>query len=104
MSDLMNSFNRRRSGAISDRVRDIKRWTRDALCMGDEIVMSVGESSCTLAGCNRDETSVLLLMPDRSAIKLTVHKPITEICKEDVIDAAKNKELVLAKETLKHVS
>ena len=74
----------RRTGGLRDTVAAIKTWTRDALDIGPECVVSVSELACGVPGCQPYETVVLVLRTDEATRKLSIHKPMAQVTREDV--------------------
>ncbi|WP_156953424.1 hypothetical protein [Afifella pfennigii] len=69
----------------------IKDWTRTALRLEDEAVISVNELSCSKPDCPPRETVVLILRSGAPATRISIHKAIVDICERDVIDASLNR-------------
>ena len=63
----------------------IKRWTRAALAIGTETVVSVNELACAQPRCPPRETIVLVLREGTPARKLSVHKAMVDLTEEDVV-------------------
>ena len=63
----------------------LKTWTRSALQLGADAVVSVNEVACAVPGCAPYATIILVLRPDVSTRKLSIHKPMSEVSQDDVI-------------------
>ena len=68
-------------------VAAIKGWTRTALAIDDEAVISVNELSCAKPGCPPRETVVLVLRRGAPASRLSIHMAIVDVGERDVIQA-----------------
>lgn len=78
----------------------IKDWTRTALDIGDDVVVSVNELACPQPDCPPRETIVLVLRAGAPAMRLSIHKAILDVVEQDVIEACAGRmELLYAKES-----
>lgn len=68
----------------------IKGWTRGALDLDDDAVISVNELSCPKPDCPPRETVVLVLRTGAPAIRISIHKAIVDVGEQDVVDAHMN--------------
>lgn len=90
MTLSLNSLDRnplRRNPRMPAAAAAIKAWTRTALDIGDDVVISVNELACPLPDCPPRETVVLVLRTGAPAMRLSIHKAILEVVKQDVIEA-----------------
>ncbi|WEX90094.1 hypothetical protein PZN02_005448 [Sinorhizobium garamanticum] len=65
------------------KARQIKDWTRNALSLTDEGVVSVNELSCHLPGCPPKETAILVMQQGETR-QVSIHKAMSEVTKDDV--------------------
>lgn len=89
MSGLANPFSRQRPPGFSERLAEIKAWTRIALALGDEIVVSVNELACSQPDCPPKETVILVLPKATHPLKFSVHKSLLDIVASDITEAAR---------------
>lgn len=88
MSRPVYALGRVTGSGVIDAARRIKAWTRKALAIDDDTVVSVTELACAEPGCPPRETVVLVLLPAGGARKLSVHAAMTEVTEADVITSA----------------
>ncbi len=65
----------------------IKFWTRQALALPDEFIVSVSEFSCGKPTCPNQHTAIMVMSLEGPARKISIHKPIADIGEFDVLDA-----------------
>ncbi|PWV95652.1 hypothetical protein DFR52_10948 [Hoeflea marina] len=71
---------------VAGRARAIKDWTRAALGLAEEAVVSVNELSCHLPGCPPKET-VILVMHQGETRQASIHKSMLEVTQDDIVPA-----------------
>ncbi|WP_026620371.1 hypothetical protein M728_004047 (plasmid) [Ensifer sp. WSM1721] len=69
--------------AVVSRARAIKQWTREALTLSDDAVVSVNELSCRVPGCPPKETVVLVMRGART-MQVSIHKAMQELTAADI--------------------
>lgn len=79
-----------RNPRIPEATAAIKGWTRAAMRIGDEVVVSVNELSCSKPDCPPKETVVLLLPSGAAPSRISIHKAILDICERDVVEACRH--------------
>lgn len=70
-------------------IASIKTWTRAALGLGDDTIISVNELACSRPGCSPRET-VILVLHHGTATRLSIHKAIDDIHERDVIETCRS--------------
>lgn len=66
------------------KVREVRAWVREHARVAEDTTVMVTELRCTEPGCPPVETVIAVLWgPGRSA-QAKVHRPITEITRDDV--------------------
>jgi hypothetical protein len=80
----------RGTSGIVERARSIKGWTRELLALADDAVVSVNELSCALPDCPPKET-VVLVMQGSSTRQVSIHKPLSDVSKDDLERAFSNR-------------
>ncbi|MCZ4093328.1 hypothetical protein [Sinorhizobium psoraleae] len=73
----------RRTPAVVSRARAIKQWTREALMLCDDAVVSVNELACHLPGCPPKETVVLVMQGART-LQVSIHKAMQDLTEDDI--------------------
>ncbi|HEY2010213.1 MAG TPA: hypothetical protein VGH23_14580 [Rhizomicrobium sp.] len=76
-----------KSVSLLETAAAIKFWTRQALALTDEYIVSVSEFSCGKPTCPNQHTAIVVMSQEGSARKISIHKPIADICEFDVLDA-----------------
>ncbi|KXF75162.1 hypothetical protein ATN84_21065 [Paramesorhizobium deserti] len=69
--------------AVISHARAIKKWTREALALPDDAVVSVNELACHVPGCPPKETVVLVMQGGRT-IQVSVHKALHDVTRDDI--------------------
>ncbi|SDA87420.1 hypothetical protein [Sinorhizobium sp. NFACC03] len=87
MSGFVNPLARPRHG-VPAQAATIKTWTRNALGLSDDVVVSVNQLSCAEPGCPPQETVILVLPGGNRALKLAIHKALTDVTEIDVVNLA----------------
>jgi hypothetical protein len=87
MNSLDNPFNRDRSPGHTERVAEIKLWTRQTLALTEESTVSVSQFGCAKPTCPRNLTAILVMSQEASPRKITIHKSIVDVCEDDVVEA-----------------
>jgi len=93
MNDFVNPLGRHRPTGFSARVANIKSWTRTALLLEDDVVVSVNELACSQAGCPPRQVVVLMFSNTGLARTFTLHKALLDTTEADIADAAKRVEI-----------
>ena len=65
----------------------IKFWTRQALALPEDQIVSVSEFSCGKPTCPNQHTAIMVMSQEGPARKISIHKPIADISEFDVLDA-----------------
>ena len=73
--------------SFSSRIAEIKAWTRAALGLGDDIVVSVNELACGQADCPPQQVVILILPEGAPARKFVVHNRLLDLREGDIIAA-----------------
>ena len=74
-------------GRSSGRAAEIKVWVSEHLGLGENDLVSVAELTCHEPGCPPVETVVTVHRDDGDRGSWKVHKPMSEVCEPDIIDA-----------------
>ncbi|WP_173514624.1 hypothetical protein [Sinorhizobium psoraleae] len=69
--------------AVVSGARAIKQWTREALTLSEDAVVSVNELACHLPGCPPKETVVLVMQGART-LQVSIHKAMQDLTENDV--------------------
>ena len=72
---------------LPERAAAIKFWTRQALALTDEYIVSVSEFSCGKPTCPNQHTAIMVMSQEGPARKIVINKPIANIHEFDVLDA-----------------
>jgi hypothetical protein len=74
------------SGGGAATARRIKEWVREALALGDDddTTILVSELTCSEPGCPPVETVIALFKGRESAAKFTIHRPSSEVTRDDI--------------------
>jgi hypothetical protein len=83
----LNPFNRDRNADHSERVAEIKLWTRQALALSEEATVSVSQFGCAKPTCPRNLTAILVMSEATPPRKVTMHKSIVDVGEDDVVGA-----------------
>ena len=65
----------------------IKFWTRQALALPEDQIVSVSEFACGKPTCPNQHTAIMVMSQEGLTKKISIHKPIADICEFDVLDA-----------------
>jgi len=65
----------------------IKFWTRQALALTDDQIVSVSEFVCGKPTCPNQHTAIMVMSQEGPQRKISIHKPIADISEFDVLDA-----------------
>jgi hypothetical protein len=65
----------------------IKFWTRQALALPEDQIVSVSEFACGKPTCPNQHTAIMVMSQEGPTKKMSIHKPIADICEFDVLDA-----------------
>ena len=83
----MNSVVDPESVSVPEMAAAIKFWTRQALALSDEEIVSVSEFNCGKPTCPNRHTAIMVMAQDGPQRKISIHKPIADIGEFDVLDA-----------------
>ena len=75
------------SASVPEIAAAIKFWTRQALALGDEEIVSVSEFNCGKPTCPNRHTAIMVMSQQGPGRKISIHKPIADIGEFDVLDA-----------------
>ena len=75
------------SVSLPEMAAAIKFWTRQALALSDEFIVSVSEFSCGKPTCPNQHTAIFVMSQEGVARKISVHKPLADISEFDVLEA-----------------
>jgi|GEM_PF-3400335 len=75
------------SVSVPEMAAAIKYWTRQALTLSDEQIVSVSEFNCGKPTCAKRHTAIMVMSQEGPARKISIHKPIADISEFDVLDA-----------------
>lgn len=75
------------SVSLSERAAAIKFWTRQALALPDEFVVSVSEYACGKPTCPNQHTVIMVMSEAGPSRKIVINKTIADIGEFDVLDA-----------------
>ena len=73
--------------SLPERAAAIKFWTSQALALTDEYIVSVSEFACGKPTCPNQHTAIMVMSEEGPMRKISIHKPIADICEFDVLDA-----------------
>ncbi|MCO5166261.1 MAG: nitrate reductase [Planctomycetes bacterium] len=76
-------------GGGAGRARELKAWAREALGLDDDVTILVSELTCTEPGCPPIETVFAILRGPGQQEQRKVHKPMSEVTREDVLALAR---------------
>ncbi|MER8523155.1 nitrate reductase [Mesorhizobium sp. M1076] len=85
LSLFANPFAPRR--ALPEKSRQIKAWVRELRKLHDDVVVSITELACRDKDCPDIETVIGIMRPGEKIETIRIHRPITEVTREDVSDA-----------------
>ena len=75
------------SVSLPEMAAAIKFWTRQALALTDEQIVSVSEFNCGKPTCPNRHTAIMVMSQEGPMRKISIHKPIADISEFDVLDA-----------------
>ena len=87
MSSSANPSDRDGSVSLPERAAAIKFWTRQIFALAEDSVVSVSEFSCGKPSCPNQHTAILVMSQEGLTRKISIHKPIADICEFDVLEA-----------------
>ncbi len=96
MTDFINPLGRQRPTGFSEHVSKIKSWTRTALKLDEDTVVSVNELACYAPDCPPKQVVVLILREKLPPQKFSVHKALLETSEDDILLAAEAREEIQA--------
>jgi hypothetical protein len=70
-----------------DKVKDIKKWTRDLLKLSDEDIVMVTELQCWMTDCPPIETIISILKENGINKKYKIFKNTNEVIFEDIFES-----------------
>ncbi|HVZ28151.1 MAG TPA: hypothetical protein VG798_05795 [Rhizomicrobium sp.] len=83
----MNSVVDPENVSLPEMAAAIKFWTRQALGLNDEFIVSVSEFACGKPTCPNQHTAIMVMSQEGPQRKISIHKRIADICEFDVLDA-----------------
>jgi hypothetical protein len=75
------------SVSIPEMAAAIKFWTRQALALSDEEIVSVSEFNCSKPTCPNRRTVIMVMSQEGPGRQISIHKSIANVCEFDVLDA-----------------
>ena len=87
MSSPADTTDRDGSVSLPERAAEIKFWTRQILALPEDSVVSVSEFSCGKPTCPNQHTAIFVMSQEGPTRKISIHKPIADICEFDVLEA-----------------
>ncbi len=66
---------------------ELEAWVREDLGLGPDVNVRVREQECQGTGCAPTETAIEVAAPGDDPLVLTIHKPLDEIDRLDVLAA-----------------
>ncbi len=87
MSAFGNPLSPRKRTGLSEILTGIKSVTRKALCLGEEVHVSVSELKCHEPGCPDVETVIVVMKPSEPHVLIRIHKPVMSVTENDVASA-----------------
>lgn len=93
MNSLANPMGGQRQSGFSARMTDIKSWTRAALSLDDNVVISINELACAQPGCPPQQVVILILCKSQVALRFAVHKTLLEMVEADILNAVEGIEV-----------
>lgn len=96
MNRLANPFAPRR--ALPEKSRQIKVWVRELCRLDDDVVVSITELSCRDDGCPDIETVIGIMRPGEKIETVRIHRPISELTREDAAGAVRDRSLATGKD------
>jgi hypothetical protein len=72
---------------LAEQAAAIKFWTRQALALPDDQIVSVSEFACGKPTCPNQHTAIMVMSQQGLERKISIHKRIAEIGEFDVLDA-----------------
>ena len=82
-SSFINPLERRSSRAAGY-ARTVKQWTREALSLGNDTVVSINEVTCSLPDCPSEETVILVMKANGDILQVSLREAIQDVTREDV--------------------
>jgi hypothetical protein len=86
MNSLANPLAPRRG--LPGKTREIKAWVREVFELDTDVVVSLTELACRDEGCPDVETVIGIMRPGEQIRTIRIHRPIAEIAREDLREAA----------------
>lgn len=96
MNRLANPFALRR--ALPEKSRQIKAWVRELCRLDDDVVVSITELACRDDGCPDVETVIGIMRPGEKIETVRIHRPISEVTREDAAGAVRDRNRALSGE------
>ena len=75
------------SASLPEMAAAIKFWTRQALALSDDQIVSVSEFACGKPTCPNQHTAIMVMSQEGPQRKISIHKRIADISEFDVLDA-----------------
>jgi hypothetical protein len=85
MRGFVNPLRQERPSGFPQRAALIKSWTRRALQLGNDAVVSVNELACAQPGCPPRQSVILVMTEGASPIKLAIHKGLMDVVEADIL-------------------
>jgi hypothetical protein len=84
---MSSSADRDGGAGLPERTAAIGFWARQVLALPEDWTVSVSEYSCGKPTCPNQHTAIFVMSQEGPARKISIHKPIADICEIDVLDA-----------------
>jgi hypothetical protein len=91
MSAFDNPLSPRKRTGLSEVLTAIKSITREALCLAEDVHVSVSELKCHDPGCPEVETVIVVMKPSDPHVLIRIHKPVVSVTRDDVAYAIANR-------------
>jgi hypothetical protein len=75
------------SVSLPEMAAAIKFWARQVLALADDEIVSVSEFDCGKPTCPNRHTAIMVMSQEGPRRKISIHKPLADICEFDVLDA-----------------
>jgi hypothetical protein len=91
MSAFGNPLSPRKRTGLSEVLTAIKSMTRETLCLGEDVHVSVSELKCYEPGCPDVETVIVVMKPGNPHVLFRIHKPVMSVTRDDVAHVIANR-------------
>ena len=85
----------RQTGAALWHIQRVKRLVRNCLCLGPHALIRVVELPCAAPDCPGPITQISILGLDLTRLVVVVHRPLADICTEDLASVFENADRAL---------